>query len=541
MKLSNLLKKTLLVTLFISLSGCEADLLDTYPKNELSNANFWVSEKDAVSAVNAMYAFLPGYSEVEWDRFSDIATTNSPAAETIQIEMGEHNSSTARFTSNWNEGYSAIRAANYFIENVDKVLEAEPSLEEEAIKRYKAEARFIRAFFYVRLVMLFGDVPLITQILDEAEARDQTRTPQEQIWNFVDAELTEIANHLPNAYTGEDLGRITKGAALAMNARAMLYAERWSEAAEAAKAVIDMNEYSLYPNYGDLFSYDGQNNSEIILDRQYAPAVSSHNFFEQSAPVSLGGDVGISPTRNLADSFETVNGLSISEDPAFDPLNPYAGRDPRLDHTLFIPTFSDDVPGETLFNGRIYDPRPGSGTGDEVEVDFFRTKTGFSMDKYINEEDMIDPGNGGVNFILIRYADVLLMYVEAKIEAGQIDNSVYEAINKVRGRVNMPSVQSELGGTELLEIVRQERMVELALEGLRFFDLRRWRTAEEVMNGAIGGMDYIPVGEATELSNISTLLYSGTLRSFDSGRDYLFPIPQQEMLLVPGLEQNPGY
>ena len=541
MNFSNVIKKTLMICLLVSIGGCQADLLDTYPKNQLSNASFWDSETDAVSAVNAMYGYLPGYAEVEWDRFTDIATTNSPAEATIQIEMGEHNSSTARFASNWNGGYSAIRAANYFLENVDKVLESDPALSQEALDRYKAEVRFIRAFFYVRLTMLFGDVPLITQTLNEQEAREQTRTPQEQIWDFVSSELTEIADDLPESYTEENIGRITKGAALAMNARAMLYAQRWTQSAQAAKAVIDLNQYSLYSDYEKLFSYQGQNNEEIILDRQYESDVASHNFFAQSAPVSLNGSVGISPTRNLVEAFETVNGLSIFEDPDFDPLNPYAQRDPRLDHTLFIPTFSDDVPGEQLFNGSIYDPRPGSGTGDQVEVDYFRTKTGFSMQKYINEEDFIDPSNGGVNFILIRYADVLLTYAEAKIEAGDIDDSVYQAINQIRARVDMPPISDGLDGDELLQVVRHERKVELALEGLRFFDLRRWKTAEDVMHGPIEGMHYIPVGEPTTSDNIRTLIYRGTIRSFNPARDYLFPIPQQELLLVPGLEQNAGY
>lgn len=542
MKLSNMINKILIVFILVSFCGCEKDLLETFPRNELQDENFWNSETDVISAVNAMYAFLPGYSEVEWDRFTDIATTNSPASAMIQIEMGEHNASTALFASKWNGGYSAIRAANYFLENVDKVLEEVPTMDEEKLNRFKAEVRFVRAFFYVRLTILFGDVPLVTKTLDEEEARAQTRNAQDEIWDFVDAEFTEIANYLPESYGGEDIGRITKGAALAMNARAMLYAGRWEQAATSAKSVIDLNVYSLDPNYGELFGYAGQNNSGVILDRQYASDVASHNFFNQSAPVSLNGDVGISPTRILVEAYETENGLSIFEDPDFNPLNPYQNRDPRLDYTLFIPTFSDDVPGEVLFNNNNYDPRPGSGTGDEVEVDFFRTKTGFSMNKYINEQDKDDRSNGGVNFILIRYADVLLMYAEAKIEAGQVDDSVFEAVNQVRERVGMPSIVSgSVNDAQLLEAVRHERLVELALEGLRFFDLRRWRTAEDIMNGPIEGMYYIPIGEQTESANIKTLRYSGTIRSFNPDRDYLFPIPQQEILLLPNIEQNAGY
>lgn len=542
MKLSNMIYRILIVVILVSFCGCEKDLLDTFPRNELQNDGFWKSEIDAINAVNAMYEFLPGYTEVEWDRFTDLATTNNPASAMIQIEMGEHNASTTRFDNKWNGAYTAIRAANYFLENVDKVLEEDPTMEEEKLNRFKAEVRFVRAFFYVRLTMLFGDVPLITKTLEESEAKDKTRDPQEAIWDFVDTELTEIANFLPESYSGADIGRITKGAALAMNTRAMLYAERWEKAAAAAKSVIDSNVYSLPPDYGDLFGYAGQNNSGVILDRQYAEDVASHDFFNKSAPVSLNGDVGISPTQILVEAFETTNGLPIFEDSTYDPLNPYLNRDPRLDYTLFIPTFSDDVPGEMLFNDKIYDPRPGSGTGDEVEVDFFRTKTGFSMDKYINQEDKNDRSNGGVNFILIRFADVLLMYAEAKIEAGQVDDSVYQAINRVRERVGMPTIVSgSLNDTQLLEAVRHERIVELALEGLRFFDLRRWKTAEDVMSGPIEGMNYIPIGESTSAANIKTLIYSGTIRAFNPERDYLYPIPQQEILLLPNIEQNPGY
>ena len=540
MKIRNIIRSTSVAICLILLNGCQKDILETYPKDELSNANFWKSEEDARSAVNAMYAFLPGYDEIEWDRFTDIATTNSPAAATIQIEMGEHDASTARFASNWNQAYRAIRAANYFLKNIEKVKEADPTVEEQTLNRFIGEVRFIRAFFYVRLVMLFGDVPLITNTIDGDEAKTLTRNSREEIWDFIEAELTDIAGDLPKSYAESDTGRITKGAAFAMKARAMLYAERWMKAAEAAKAVMDLNEYSLYPEFEDIFDYEGENNSGVILARQYAKDVANHNFFRTNAPVSLDGRVGISPTRTLVEAYETLDGKFIFEDPSWNPLNPYSERDPRLDATLFVPTFSDAVPGEVLFNGEIYDPRPNSGTGDEVEVDFFRTKTGFSMDKYINEEDMVDPNNGGVDFILIRYADVLLMYAEAKIEAGQIDESVYDAINEVRQRVNMPPIEPGKSAAELLEIVRHERMVELALEGLRFFDLRRWKTAEFV-EGPIPGMHYIPVGEPTELSNIETLIFLGTIKSFDPARDYLFPIPQQERLLVPGLTQNPNY
>lgn len=521
------------------MAGCKRGLLDTYPKDKLSSATFWANREDVVNAVNAIYRFLPGTGELSWDMLSDIATTNSNAATTSNIEKGTTHANMDFFQDLWNTGYKAIRASNYFLENIDQVQERDPSLTDELRDRLKGEARFLRAYFYVRLVMLFGDVPLVTRTLNIEEAAVLERTPTEQVWDFVDEELTAIADMLPPNYTGNDIGRVTQGAAMALQARAMLYAGRWQRAADAAKAVIDLNRYHIYPEFSKLFTYGAENNTEVIFDRQYAKDIASTEFFYSYGPRGMNGDVGLCPTRTLADAFETINGLSIHDDPAFNPENPYANRDPRLRYTLFIPAFSDAVPGDVLFNNRAYDPRPGSGTADEVEVDYRRTKTGYGMKKYINVEDLNDPRNSGTNFILIRYADVLLTYVEAKTELNQLDNTVFTALNEVRQRqdVNLPPVLAPKTQPQMREIVRHERMVELALEGLRFFDIRRWKTAEDLMQGPIPGMTYIRKGQ----TEVDTLVYTGVVRFFDEERDYLFPIPQQEVLLNDNFDQNPNF
>lgn len=523
-----------------AVAGCDDALLDSQPTDSLTGAIFWQSGNDAVNAVNALYAFLPGIDEMRWDMVSDIGHTNEIfAGGPVAIERGEHNAELGLFSEWWDSHYDGIRAANYFLENVGRVSEQDVTFTEELEDRLRAEARFIRALLYTRLVMFFGDVPLVTNTLDLQASKEVTRAPADDVWDFVNDELAEIEARLPEQYTGGDLGRITRGAAAALRARAMLYAGRWQDAAAAARAVMDIGVYSLYPSYRELFGYGAQNNTEVILDRQYSQGVASHDFFATYGPQGMNGDVGISPTRTLVDSYETVNGMAIDEDPAYDVLNPYANRDPRLGYTLFIPAFSDDVPGDIMFNGHGYDPRPGSGTADEVELDFNRTKTGFNTKKYVNEEDLLDRNNGGTNFILIRYADVLLMYAEAKIELGEIDASVYDAINQVRQRpdVGLPAISAGRSQAELRDIVRHERMVELAMEGLRFFDLRRWRLAHEVMIGPIPGMRYIRSGGA----EVSTLAYGGVVRSFNADRDYLWPLPQQELVLNPNLTQNPGY
>lgn len=533
------LPKYFAVCLLVMVVGCDDALLDSRPTDTLNDAIFWQSQQDAVNAVNALYPFLPGIDEMDWDMMSDIGTSLSPSSATSTIQKGDHDAGMSFFNGHWDPAYRGIRAANYFLENVDRVKAEDPGFSDARANRLKAEARFIRALLYTRLVMLFGDVPLVTHSLDLQESRAVTRTDANEVWDFIEAELGAIAADLPERYTGNDVGRITRGAALAMQARAMLYAGRWQKAAAAAKAVIEMGVYSLYPSYEKLFGYAAENSSEVILDRQYAQGLASHNFFDAYAPRGMNGEVGISPTRTLVDAYETINGLPITRDPEYDPLNPYSNRDPRLNYTLFLPAFSDEVPGELMYNGRRYDPRPGSGTADEVERDYRRTKTGFNTQKYVNNEDLLDRSNGGTNFILIRYADVLLMYAEAKIEAGEIDASVYDAINRVRRRpdVKMPPVAPGKSRAELRRIVRNERLVELGMEGLRFFDLRRWKTAHEVMQGPIPGMRYIRSGE----TQVKTLNYGGVVRSFNTSRDYLWPLPQQELVLNPNLSQNPGY
>lgn len=447
------------IIVIASFSGCSQDMLETVPNDRISTEIYWKTDKDAILASNAVYTYLEGVSIFSWDGMSDIGHTNIPFAVNAVVERGQTDVQNGIVLSEWQNDYAGIHSANAFLANVDKV----KATDENRIGILKGEVKTIRAYLYIRLASLFGDVPLVTTEITLDESRNLTRESVAKVWDFIAAELTDAAGVLPNAQT--DKGRITKGAALALKARAMLYAGRYPEAAEAAKQVMDLHVYGLYPSYQNLFSYAAENNQEVILDKEFVKDTYRNNAFSYMAPYSqqASGSTFV-PLKKLVDAYQMNNGKDIADPTSgFDPYDPYKNRDPRLSYSVY--TLGDELP-----DNKTYDSRPGSGTADAVGFTYLATTTGFNVKKYINKEDLVQPANCGINIILIRYAEVLLTYAEAKIEADQIDQSVVDAINEVRQRadVNMPPLPGVGSQEEMRSIVRHERMVELAFEGLRY-------------------------------------------------------------------------
>lgn len=517
----------ILATLFTF--GCSEDLLETIPNDRISTEIFWKTDQDATYAANAVYNYLLENTFVFclWDGMSDIGHVTLQWRDESILEKGSFDATMSKVLSTWKFCYTGIQTANIFLDNIEKLETNNTAL----IERLKAEVRVLRAYQYITLASLWGDVPMPVHELTLNDSRELTRTPAAQVWDFISKELTEAAAVLPTQQA--EVGRITKGAALSLKARAMLYAGRFNEAAMAAKEVMDLNVYNLYPQYKGLFSYQAENSKEVVLDRQYIKDLNNNNIFNLTTPNSIWPQVNqFVPTKTMVDSYKMKNGKDISDPTSgFDPRNPYKDRDPRLRYSIF-------VLGDTLPNGKIYDPRPFSNTGDAIGSSENSTYSGFNVKKYINKEDMATPANCGINIILLRYAEVLLTYAEAKIEANQIDQSVLDAINEVRSRqdVQMPEIIGVTNQDELRQIVRNERCVELAFEGLRFIDIRRWRIAEVVNQGIIYGMTY--VDQEGELQTISLPGYSKT---FNKNRDYLWPIPFEEVNLNSNLTQNPGW
>lgn len=509
------------------LPSCRKDLLDPLPNDRVSSNIFWKTENDALLADNALYTDLDGTSIFTWDALTDIAHTNQNFDTQAFIELGTYDIANAKIYTEWSAAYTGIQATNYFLENVDKV----PSSNTSLINRFKGEAKVLRAYQYIKLAGFFGDVPLITKTITIAEGQQLTRTPVSQVWDFVDKELSDAAALLPASYGAADKGRITSGAAWALKARADLWSGRYQLAADAASQV---KGYSLYSSYQKLFTYAAENNDEVILDKQFLKDSYANGVFALLAPYSQkNAQSYYVPTKALVDAYETSDGKQITDATSgFDPYHPYANRDPRLGFSVYLD-------GDLLPSGTTFKPVPGSGTADAVGSTYIASTTGYNIKKYINAEDYASPSNSGINIILLRYAEVLLTLAEAKIELNQLDQSVYDAINTVRnGRsdVKLPDISSGLSQEQLRQIVRHERTVELAFEGLHLFDIRRWKTAETVMTGPVYGITY-----ADGSNKLVTVQAASFNRVFDKSRHYLWPVPQKETNLNPNLKQNPNW
>jgi hypothetical protein len=526
---------TYMLPSLMALAGC--DVLDTIPTDRLSAEVYWQTDQDAAYAANAIYQYLeaPG-TLLGRDEMSDIATATFETSAEIKVEQSIADRQTDIFLNTWNDMYRGIRRCNDYMANVGKITPADAA----AVSRYTAEVRALRCYFYSRLASYFGDVPLVTTPIGIGESKALTRTPVSQIYDFIYAEATEAAKYLPSAASAG--GRVTKGAAFGILARAMLFAAGnvtgadsraayyYEKAKAAADSAIALNVYDLSTPYAGLFTYANESGKEVVFEKQYIRDNFSNAVFNNFGAVSLGtGGPRMSPTLVLLDEYEMQNGKKIAEaGSGYSDMNPYANRDPRLSYTLYYP-------GATLPNGSAYDSRPGAGA-DAVEADYRVSKTGLLPKKYINPEDLNLRSNCAINLIIIRYAEILLTAAEARIELNQELPVAQDYINQIRQRadVNMPVITAT-SQADLRDAVRHERMVELALEGNRFFDIRRWKIAEAACTGPVKGMRYVAEG-ATEPS-LYTFNRSKTFRA----RDYLWPVPYNEQQLSPELSQNTGW
>lgn len=534
-------------TAAILLGSCTK--LERLPETNFSDAAYWNTETDLINAANRLYNLMGGYGP---DNRADDNTNQAIDA----ISTG--NRGVPNSDGNWSNGYVMIRTANNILEKGGNAKVT------EAVKnRYFAEARFFRAYAYAGLVEKYGDVPLVLRTL-EVDDPDLTmgRTPRETVVKAIYDDLDFAAQWLPTraALPAAQYGRITKSTAWAMKARVGLnegtrgkfhgvagYQAHLQVAIAAASSVMGQG-HTLFPNYLGEFTHlgDGISNTENILVKQYALTVLTHN---TSRDLENGR---IAPTRNLIRQYLYTDGL-----PAWNTDNtPSATKSP-----LFVAE-GNETSYNTILDNR--DPRIATLVYRAGEASYQRpwvpqtslgSRTAYAGKKGFDAADWSSNGNATVQRNIIRYAEVLLILAEAKFE---LDGSISDAdlnstINALRTRagltVKLTNAFVTANGLSMREEIRRERTVELALEYFRYNDLIRWKTAETVLPKDILGGKYIAAewvgtnASALKLNADKVLITeAAATRSFNPNRDYLYPVPLNEISLSGGnVKQNPGW
>lgn len=549
-----------LITLMTGAVSCE-DYLERLPLDTPSDETFFSSETELRMAVTGVYNRLWFWPQgIAWFLSFDFASDDGwdrNGSPLQALGRGEQNADNAYTNSFWPHFYRAIGRVNFIVTNSAHLREA---MDPETYDGLLAEARFFRAFFYSYLTELYGDVPLLTEMVS-LEDSQTPRTPKSEVVDFIISELDIIIDQLPSDAESKD--RISKGAALALKSRVALWNERWDVSASAAKQLIDEGTYQVDDEYGSMFTHGGDNSLEVILRIQYLRGVQTHNIAQNFWSRMALGHSNKKPPQDMVDTYGCIDGLPIDESPLYDPQNPFENRDPRLDYTLV-------VPGSRLVHW-IYETHPDSTTTLDFREDppirvnniesshAFASFTGYLYRKHVDVANYpTDVSSSEQNLTLMRYGEVLLNYVEAKVEMNELDQSVYDAINAIRTRpaVNLPPIEAGKTQEEMRNIIRKERRHELGMEGFRYFDIRRWRIAEDVMPGPYRGrvnrysgggwlaespaIDPIGTPSYDHISNADQMVVIET-RDFDPERDYLWPIPRIELETNTALTQNPGY
>jgi hypothetical protein len=493
---------TIVVFAGILATGC-SDFLDKNPVDQLSSQTFWKTEKDADMAMAGVYSQLLGltfdHHKMDLDAMSDDFFLFGTYGKVDVLAKGIIEPTSAGIVAQiYNDAYKGVTATNIFLANVDRV-----TMDEAKKSRYKGEALFLRAFFYWTLTEFYGGVPLYTKPVTLEEAA-VVKSTKEAVIDQVLKDLDAAAAYLPSAlYTN---GHVVKGTAQGLKAKVLMHNGRWQEAADAANLVIQGKLFKLTTDFQNMFLTKGQtSNTEIMFSARY---LNPDRFSSESPDMKYGNAAALNGSQNLVDEFECTDGLPITTSPLYDPKDYKKNRDPRLNFAI------RDIKEPLV-----------SSTGVRFTNVTAGIYTNYLVRKYVEPENLpfSYSTRSDQDYVILRYADILLTYAESKNEASGPDPSVYEAVNTVRARtgVNMPALPTGLTQAEMRDRIRHERRVEFAAEGLRYQDIKRWKIAEKVIPKMVDP--------------------GGVLRNFDPAKHYLFPFPQSEMDINENLRQNPNY
>nr|WP_321452886.1 RagB/SusD family nutrient uptake outer membrane protein [uncultured Carboxylicivirga sp.] len=583
---------TLALIAFISLmglglTGCSAFLDKEYDAS-LSEDKVFGNATQTRQFLSNIYTNLPDgigiYSDPQFvgasrDCMTDNATSYWGLHFYNKINTDTYTAKDHPLLGFWRHNFSGIRKCNQFIINAREEVIGNDEVAGDDYRlydRYIAEAKFLRAIFHFELVAYFGDAPILEDVVLDMDNQDEMNMEREnaaEVLQWIADQCDEIKDVLPFRYASQNAnwGRINGAAAYALKARALLYKASalnnsenntnwWTAAANAAKSFMDKNQssgstpFALFNDYQGCFYESPFINNELILTR----SVWNTTVVETSLlPEGFTGCSGrTNPTQNFVDCFEMNNGLPISDpNSGYDPSNPYAGRDPRFEATIFR---HGSVWGRADYGEeRAIDVHFNS--ADDMGADYRGslggTYTGYYLKKFVNPTMVMQAKQNMPHvWTIYRYAEILLNYAEAQNEAVGPDASVYSAINEIRARAGMPDLPAGLNKDQMRQRIRNERRVELSFEDHRFFDLRRWKAYEGVsyanekanFNGfynnsllLIGGVQVALNGSNPDF-NFTEVTEQG-VRVFNTPKNYLFPIPFNEVAKAPKLGQNPGW
>ena len=562
-----------------------SDILDKEVDLTYTDENIYSNYDRTRGVLANAYTYLPdafaGYSDGQFRAASrDCMTDNALSYWNVHYYHSVLNDSYDAknhwfANSYWSNDLKGIRVCNDFISKARESVigNAEKSGDDNKLcDRYKAEARFIRAILHFDMIGYFGAVPIEDHVLDNAEAASIARTPAPEALKWVADECDAIikSGALPFRYSNENenWGRINGAAVYALKSRALLYRASalnnptndvtwWQEAADAALAFINANKSSANPyrlyttddnnpnkNYYECFTSTPHLNPEYILSRSEWNTREIEMF---NTPCGFSGNVNstgrVNPTQNLVDSYETINGLPIDQDPSYNDQDPYKNRDPRLEQTIF---HQGSIWGDkSQDEERAVDVSVG---GKDYQDLHGGTTTGYYSKKFVHNMSFKNPTTFVTACPIFRYAEILLNAAEALNEAKGPD-AAYDYVNQVRARVGMPAYKG-MTKEQLRERIRNERRIELAFEDHRFFDERRWK----LFDGKSAATEkseprykqvyniYSVVVTPNE-SQVYTYRNDNThpTRAFSCPKNYYFPVPDDTYKKNPNLGQNAGW
>ena len=547
------------ISIAFTLSSCNS-FLDREEDSFIDKTATFDSYNRTKEYLTYAYSLLPeGLNRFSREALLASATDDAEfAIESADIQQFNNGSWNALSNPDdvWNRYYSGISKCCTLLENTDHVnldisrldpnkqVEYANSLKD--IRMWRAEARFLRAYFHFELLKRYGPIPIVTSTLSINGNYENTPRPtMKEVVDFIAKECDIAADTLeltPWRNVNDAFGRATKGAALALKSRLLLYAASplyvdfgdtneankptdvalWKSAADAAKAVIYLNQYELASSYADLFKNDFQN-KEYIFVRRYA---ANSDFEKSNFPVSFGGKGGTNPSQNLVDNYEMLDGTPFDWNDPAKAAQPFANRDARLEATILM--------NMAPFKGKKVATYP---EGADASPNPNATKTGYYLRKFLNEDANIQTGGSSSGHVvpLFRLAEIYLNYAEALNECDPTNPDIVLYLNKVRNRASLPNV-SALSQEQMRTVIQHERRVELAFEEHRSWDVRRWKIASSTLGAPLMGVQI----ERKPLGGYTYMPVKVEQRVFQP-KMYWYPIPQSEVLKLKQWKQNNGW